>query len=842
VTGRSQGPTNGARWKKLSIAPVLVGAASFGLSLAGASVTHVSGAGLPGPTAVDHPAGIAFRGSDLIVAVGSSGSLEDISASGTSVLLGGLVPGSFDRGPTGVVVDGHGNAYVAETEDDSVYFVKPGGSSGVYARGLGSPNGLAFNSSGVLYVADQAGRRILAVSPTRQVTVWATGFSTAPFGLAWGPDNALYVSTERDGKVWRATHGSTPTLYATIPPAGGTPSAEGLAFDTAGNLFVGAGATGRVVEIPSGGGTAVDVANNLAGPIHLAFADSSTTLYVATAAEGTGTTKNMVSTVTTTATGRALAAPLLSPSPLPQAPPHGVAFAPGGLGLDPAGFLDQLPQGVATDIGHQAGEPKIEVSNAGNVYFNAAGFNGSTCNPMGVGGFPATVLRESTDGGLTWFDSTPPVNPPCSLDPYEYYDRTTNRFFDVDLEGQCSAVEFTDSDPNPSKTWTNRAACGPAALDDHETVAAGPPAPGQTLMGGYPHAMYYCFQNVSHASCDSSVDGGDAWTPGGIAYNNASDLCGAVATGGNGEQTGHVFVGPDGTVYLPKANCLPGPVIAISHDGGTTWTQVLVHPEAVQAQDHEAAVAIDKAGTIYYDWVSGVDLLPYLALSHDDGAHWSAPISLRAPGMTEADQPDLIAGDAGKIAAYFMGTESDCCYGRTQDGGANQTGTNGDSNSTQPSMWNNYVVISLNASSASPTFVATSFNDPRHPTTRGNCGPGRCSATFDFLGTYIDNGGRLWGSISNACLAACSNVGLTGSNVGDAGEGFAGQLMCGPKLLGSGDITGPAFSSTSIRPQCGQAAPGKGIPEAPSTLLMLLIAAGGAGAVLATRRRIRPRP
>jgi len=825
----------------LAVAAALPWAATLATTPA-AAVT----ASLPGPVAADHPAGLAFDGSSLVVASTGTGTVRRYDGDGSShLLLSGLVPGSFDRGVTGVAVDGSGDVYVGSTDAGAVLVVTPDGRSGTYARGLGAPYGLAFRADGTLLVADASGNRLLAVSPKHMVSTVAA-LPAAPFSVAIGPDGAAYVSLLRTGAIERVDSAGAVSTYATIPAADGSvPDAEGLAFDSTGALYAGAGAgdtadstpksTGAVVRVAPGGNSSAPVADNLSGPLNLAFAPGGSTLYVATQAEGAGNTTNHVVLVPTAAAGMALAHPHLHPSFLAAVPPAASVFAPGGgtveggVAVDPAPFATELPQPYMADTGQNAGEPNIAVTHSGDVYMDDISFNGSPCDPGGIGGFPASHLRQSTDGGRTFKDAEPAFlsqmetsSPPCSLDPYLWYDRTGGRLVDGDLIGACSYFQASDNDGG---AWSPQPVCGAGELDDHETIASGPPPAGVST-SGWPTVFYYCFQTVAYAGCNRSLDGGSSWsTLPSMPYSNVDGGCGAVVTGGNGEQTGHVVVGGDGTVYLPKANCSNGPVVAISHDAGQTWTQVLVHAEP-QAQDHEAAVAVDSAGTVYYDWIDGTTLLPMLSVSHDDGATWSAPIDIAPPGVTEGDQPALNAGGAGRVVAYFYGTTGDCCYGRTdktklaQDNPttcSDPVGLTCGPTGATTSPWNAYAVISLDASSAHPTFMATPMNDPRVPLVRGNCGPGRCSNSFDYWDTYIDDSGRLWTSITNECLTSqCSKPGLYGSSDGVA-EGFAGQLLCGPRLDGAGVLKPPAWTGASSCPMLASASAATPTPAASPT-------------------------
>ena len=105
-----------------------------------------------------------------------------------------------------------------------------------FATGFSAPNGLAFDSAGNLYVANELSGTVSKVTPGGGVTPdFATGFSR-PKGLAFNPvDHNLYVADYGYGvgTVSKVTLGGGVSAFAS-----GLVNLTALVFDTAGNLYV----------------------------------------------------------------------------------------------------------------------------------------------------------------------------------------------------------------------------------------------------------------------------------------------------------------------------------------------------------------------------------------------------------------------------------------------------------------------------------------------------------------------------------------------------------------------------------------------------------------------------
>ena len=457
---------------------------------------------------------------------------------------------------------------------------------------------------------------------------------------------------------------------------------------------------------------------------------------------------------------------------------HAVAHLPGGRVIDGSA----APFGLMRRVGFQAGEPTLGVDKSGSVYFQA------------LDGGP--VVARTDDGGKKWKDISPTINGrkrhPETLDPYLYVDPMTDRVFTYDFIFGCSEISYTD---DKGKTWTTTVAN--CTLMDHQNLFAGPPVMSPTA--GYPNIVYTCSTQAGATvysvatECLKSLDGGLTYVPTGsppfvTQPEEENDL------GINGYchgAIGHGYVGPDGTVYIPKGLC-GQPWLAISHDEGATWDRVQVADNGVPqtalgVYEHEASVAADDKGNVYYHWIS-YDRMPYLAVSKDGGKTWGKPIMIGPPGITEATLPKIDVGAPGKVAiAYYASTNSpgkpfpqaDDCKPNMVECFRELFFLNPpDPESYKNVTWNGYMTVTTNALDRKPKLYTASVNAPDDPFVRGTCGPIRCKAVYDFIDVVIDKHGVPWAAYVDICLQQCAEGGT--DNMGN--EGVLGTMTNAPSL------------------------------------------------------------
>lgn len=206
----------------------------------------------------ERPYGVAVDGvGNVFVADYSNSTIRKVNSAGVVTTLAGSAgnPGSADgtgsaarfSQPGGVAVDGAGNVFVADSGNNTIRKVTPagvvttiGGMAGMngWVDGIGSaanfafPLGIAVDSVGNLYVADQGNNRISKGTP---IYPWLTvGFGGTHLQVSWP---AVYQGWELQaqtnwpgtglGTNWFPVAGSTTNTQLSIPV---DPSSPGVFY------------------------------------------------------------------------------------------------------------------------------------------------------------------------------------------------------------------------------------------------------------------------------------------------------------------------------------------------------------------------------------------------------------------------------------------------------------------------------------------------------------------------------------------------------------------------------------------------------------------------------------
>jgi sugar lactone lactonase YvrE len=237
----------------LLAAPATSHAANLFLANEGLNIIEEinSSGGEMGPFAssgLSSPVGLAFdsAGSLYVGNNGNSTIVKFTSMGGVLSSNGTVFTSSNLGGPEGMAFDSAGNLYVANDNGNIVKFTSTGGvlsSSGTVIANVGSgAGGLAFDANGNLYVAIESGYGSNASIEkfTLSGGVWtsagAFGNSASllsfPLGLAFDSAGNLYVGDQGNSDIVKFNPSGTGAVFSTD-----VDGPWGLAFDSAGNLY-----------------------------------------------------------------------------------------------------------------------------------------------------------------------------------------------------------------------------------------------------------------------------------------------------------------------------------------------------------------------------------------------------------------------------------------------------------------------------------------------------------------------------------------------------------------------------------------------------------------------------
>ncbi len=231
-------------------------------------------------------------GANRIRKVTPGGTISTV-AGGQSLLVGDGGPATNAQLnlPSAGVMDSGGNVYISDTGNNRIRRIAPNGiistiagngtagysgdgGAGTSAQ-LNNPMGVAVDSAGNVYIADELNSTIRKVTPSGTITTLAgngkSGFSgdggpatsaqlNAPQGVAVDASGNVFIADTSNRRVRRVSSGGTIITVAGNGTFGfsgdggpginaelGTP--VGLAVDTNGNLYIADQANGRIREV-----------------------------------------------------------------------------------------------------------------------------------------------------------------------------------------------------------------------------------------------------------------------------------------------------------------------------------------------------------------------------------------------------------------------------------------------------------------------------------------------------------------------------------------------------------------------------------------------------------------
>jgi sugar lactone lactonase YvrE len=278
-------------------------------------ITTIAGTGVAGyngdegtATGIElwSPAGVAVSGGAVYVADGLNNRIRKISPAGTITTIAGIDdPGNAGDGgpatdaqlndPTGIAVDNHGNLYIADKYNNRIRKVTPQGMISAFAgtgvQGFGgnggtataallnAPAGLMADSAGNIFIADAGNNCIREVTTAGIILNFAgngtPGFSgdgraaTAaqlylPNGMAIDTAGNIYIADSWNYRVRKVTPAGIITTIAgtgiagyagdgAIDTAAQLNLPTGIAADRAGNIYIADQGNNRIRRILPGG-------------------------------------------------------------------------------------------------------------------------------------------------------------------------------------------------------------------------------------------------------------------------------------------------------------------------------------------------------------------------------------------------------------------------------------------------------------------------------------------------------------------------------------------------------------------------------------------------------------
>lgn len=257
-------------------------------TLAGAIGTSGSADGTGEGSRFNQPGAIAMDAAgNLLVADTGNSTIRKITAAGAVTTLAGSPAsrGSADgtgsnatfNTPGGIAVDASGNIFVADSLNATIRKITGTGTVSTLAGSAGlrgdrdgtggaarfnNPNGLSFDSTGNLLVADTGNSTIRKVTPAGDVTTLAGLFGVSgatdgtgagalfrqPWGLGSDASNNLFVADTGNSTVRKVTAAGVVTTIAGLPGIAGLTNGtgssaffnqpRGLTVDGTGNLYV----------------------------------------------------------------------------------------------------------------------------------------------------------------------------------------------------------------------------------------------------------------------------------------------------------------------------------------------------------------------------------------------------------------------------------------------------------------------------------------------------------------------------------------------------------------------------------------------------------------------------
>ncbi|MEO1050968.1 MAG: hypothetical protein AAFX87_10080 [Bacteroidota bacterium] len=162
----------------------------------------------------------------------------------------------ISAGSGGMDVDSDGNIYMADFGanlnggGNRVYQINPEGDVSIFATGLNGASGNDFDSDGNLFQSSITGGFISKITPTGQVSIFASDGIVGPVGVTVAGNGDMYVANCGNNTIQKVTKDGVSSTFSTGAIFN---CPNGIDMDNSGNLYVANFSDGNVIKVTPNG-------------------------------------------------------------------------------------------------------------------------------------------------------------------------------------------------------------------------------------------------------------------------------------------------------------------------------------------------------------------------------------------------------------------------------------------------------------------------------------------------------------------------------------------------------------------------------------------------------------
>jgi PKD repeat protein len=212
-----------------------------------------------------------------------------------------------------------------------------------------------------------------------------------------------------------------------------------------------------------------------------------------------------------------------------------------------------------------------------------------------------------------------------------------------------------------------------------------------------------------------------------------------------------------------------------------------IAPATFDSSDPSVGIASD--GTVYFAWTglvpggNSTDNHIFVAVSHDRGGTWSAPVDVGASlGINNAVFAEAVAGDPDRAAVAFLGT--------TQGGDHQSASFQG--------TWYGFVAHTYNGGQTWTTINASGGPVQRNACIWNSGGNNTCRNLLDFNEVTMDDKGEVLFGYADGCVNECE----TGGPNSYSSKATVARQSGGKGLLAAFDPVEPALTQRACLSGC----------------------------------------